>query len=706
MAGMRKEEGKDTVSSHTHTVSFVVSGDAGDIWSMWQRDIRQDQIDEDLSRGGALQGPIFQGARTGGHQILSFEESGQLPLGTALALTQSGLSSFDAKGFIVQILGVGFANQSTPHATLEWRDLTDSFELVLKQDLPPRLCSTEGLTLSAFTEVIVPFSRALTPKGDLKAKVFIRMESSDEALVIGNSGLFSKVEKYGFLTQLFPGISFSIANFALNGNLLTDGLRPSRSQTPLSGAGEGARIDTPEEKYKERLSPHSSPRPRLAQTQKLEVVVDFSVLADPVIKNWKSDLAFSRQGEIDAARVGDEGMGNTYSDFDVCEALRGFMHQGAIHTLIAFDSFLNNMRAEGECLLELFVSPQSILESGRSGIRDFHAEQIGQTYQISTQTLRRPPGKAVSILGGKDLESPIGTLEFAEGHMEIPVADPATGETPGQIHWGVHFQINFDAKTEAFEINRIATFFCQHLAKAYFYRFKSFLLRVNESASASKIDFRVNRVVLTDPEDRPVLIPESTGPVRPAETSSGLTTFGEESNGETKGGETQPLLSGVLPTGGAPPQRHRWGRQVDAQSPAALPVDVDSALKGENSCPLPNNPLVPVLPYAKKNLKVSFAKGVALAASFLLLFVVVAAVTHGVGVVPMLWGGLTLMSSLTGGSVGGASALAFLGLGGALKVAKDKKQTARTARVMPQSTQASLPSSQEAGLGGSLDLGN
>jgi hypothetical protein len=108
-------------------------------------------------------------------------------------------------------------------------------------------------------------------------------------------------------------------------------------------------------------------------------------------------------------------------------------------------------------------------------------------------------------------------------------------------------------------------------------------------------------------------------------------------------------------------------------TPAPLVLAVKQAVQPkENADGGHQLPLVPPLPASSKNLKISFLKGVGVAAGFLVLFVVVAAVTHGVGVLPMLWGGLTLMSSVTGGSIGSASALAFLGLGGGLKAGWDK----------------------------------
>jgi hypothetical protein len=132
-------------------------------------------------------------------------------------------------------------------------------------------------------------------------------------------------------------------------------------------------------------------------------------------------------------------------------------------------------------------------------------------------------------------------------------------------------------------------------------------------------------------------------------------------------------------------ERSNRRRMVEADSPPAIPERRDFGGRRYESLPFREDPLVPSKAFRHApSVKRSFAIGAAVAIGVLVVFVVaVSIMTYGVAV-PVIAGLFGALTSVIGGSVGASAALAFIGLGGGVKVLKDHRSNQNLALAVGQ----------------------
>ena len=633
MAGQRS-----TQNMQSQNFSFVVTGDAAQIWAHWSR-IPVEQIAKDLDRGGALQGPVFEGHPTSGANLLAYE----LPQGTTLACTQVGfplLRSFNLpEGTTLACTQVGFPllrsfinvplnlmliqNEGPSSLITEMEFKRDDEEssagtLIFREKLSQvRALNDETAEecghISGFIETEIRFNQNLHPEGQLRTQVFATMNSSmtsaDLRLKLTNP------QSYERILGTFSGLPLSLSalfineqlvplrreSLALEARLESKGADDDLGNDGVGAAGEG-----------DSLLGEAFPRT-------VEVRMDFSINASSVHELWMThDDASVEQGRKDEERMGARYLNKNTQNF-----AEGFMHQGRAVAIIPPDT-LNNISRAGLGFL--------IRDVGH-GARDFFvSSQRDQSCYISTRAWSESDPSPKSLHISDEDGNILGYVKLARGYMRIP--GPGGSLSDNKVTWGYRLVMSVN---DSFNLEATDKFLRKNLEKIYFQLFGDFLHK--PTLFNKRAGFKVSSASVASINPQ-ALVPMTLRAAAPVPVPAA------------------PLVP-----------RHKWG-EYDEPVPEVLPGVSSNVLSRRNSLEVAvvanQSPMVPRGSVPSEKVKVSFAKGAAIAAAFLLVFVIIAAATHGAGVAPMLWAGVTLMTSLTGGAIGSAGILGFLGLGGGI----------------------------------------
>ena len=603
--------------------SFVVMGDAPQIWEQWSS-IPFTQIAIDIDRGGASQGPLFRGNPTSGDDLLEFERSGDLPNGTALACTQVGFPLL--RSFINVPLNLAFNSSNgeiSSTTEMEFRSVERggvvSYKLIFREKISPmpfmNFESGIEVSLAGFIEVEIPFSQLLEPEGQLRAQIFGTLSSSMPAAELSKS--LANPQSYERILGTFSGLSLSLSALFINDQLVPLQIKSLAPEARLES--KAADDDLRDDLALAAGEGDSLLGEEFRRT--VEVQMDFSIDASTTLERWtKEDESAIKQRELDQERTG-----NRYLNPETEKFAEQFMYQQKAHAIIPPDT-LNNISGSGLGFR---------LRNYEFGARDFFViPQSDQSYYISTRSLSNADAATSSFHISDEDGEILGSVKLARGYMRIP--RPGSSPSDNKVTWGYQLIMSVN---NSFDVTSVGDFLRNNLQDNYFRFLGEFLHKSTWLNKRGGFKVSSASVAMINPQ---ALVPMTLRAAAPVAVAAAR--------------PVEPCI---------------WGQYDDPDpAPQVSPPVSSNVSSRRNSLEVAvaanQSPMVPRGLIPSEKMKVSFAKGAAIAAAFLVVFVVVAAATHGVGVAPMLWAGVTLMTSLTGGLVGSAGILGFLGLGGGI----------------------------------------
>jgi hypothetical protein len=623
MAGERSSQ-----KMQSQNFSFVVTGDAAQIWAHWSG-IPLTQIATDLDRGGERQGPVFEKHPTSGADLLGYEASKKLPHGTALACTQVGFPLL--RSFINVPLNLMLIQNEKPSSLITEMEFKRDDEkssagtLIFREKLSQvRALNDETAEecghISGFIETEIRFNQNLHPEGQIRIQVFATMNSSMPRAHLELK--LANPKSYERILGTFSGLSLSLSALFINDQLVPLQIKSLAPEARLES--KAADDDLRDDLALAAGEGDSLLGGEFRRT--VEVRMDFSINASSIRKLWmKVDQSSLRQAHLDERRAGIR-----YLDEDTQRFAERFMNQQRATAILSPDT-LNNLMMSG---LSFMLSGSDGLSGRGAGGRDFFVSpQSDGSHYLSTRSLDDLDTSNSLTVFNESLES-IGSVKLARGYMRIPGSENSRSDN--KATWGYQLIMSVD---DSFDVTSVDDFLRKNLQDNYFRFFGGFLHQPTRFDKTGGFKVSSASVAMINPQ---ALVPMT---LRAA----------------------PPVVVAAAP----PVERYIWGQYDDPNpAPQVSPPVSSNVSSRRNSLEVAvaanQSPMVPRGLIPSEKMKVSFAKGAAIAAAFLVVFVVVAAATHGVGVAPMLWAGVTLMTSLTGGLVGSAGILGFLGLGGGI----------------------------------------
>jgi hypothetical protein len=211
-------------ASQTRSIQVVIEADAKALWAYFQQLPRgsTDQrlyVENELSRGGGMNGPVFNLQATNANTFLYAdpENPHRFPEGIAMALVIAGLPAFTARNVITACMRFSVSSSQPSMGALGWDGRVLSYQEDPLNPYDSNSMDDSALNLSATSISGLSFDEALQAQGKFEATITINMSSKDSKLLDEQVDRFKTSEFYQPLFDLFPGL-LSIKSLSVDGS--------------------------------------------------------------------------------------------------------------------------------------------------------------------------------------------------------------------------------------------------------------------------------------------------------------------------------------------------------------------------------------------------------------------------------------------------------------------------------------------------------